>query len=76
MGPHAREMPWRLGLYCPQVSGTHGTMLMICRKKIWCARIDHNCVGSDSFVSVASDHFILLGLAFLQYIMVPLGVLY
>ena len=49
---------------------------MICRKNIWCARIDRNCVGSDGFVSVASDHFILLDLAFLQYIMVPIGVLY
>jgi len=49
---------------------------MIRRKKIWCARIDRNCVGSDGFVSVASDLFLLLGLAFLRYIMVPLGVLY
>ena len=76
MSPHAREMPWRLGLYCPRVPGNRGTMPMIRRKKIWCARIDRNCVGSDGFVSVASDLFLLLGLAFLRYIMVPLGVLY
>jgi hypothetical protein len=51
MSPYAREMPWRLGLYCPQAPGNHATMPMIRRKKIWCARIDRNCVGSDGSVS-------------------------
>ena len=74
MSPHAREMLWRLGLYYPQVPGNHGMMSMIRFKKIWCARIDHNCVGSDG-LSVASELFLLLGLAF-YYIMIPLDVLY